>query len=158
MDGFEKLEKVGEGTYGEVYRAREKATVKIVALKSHIVDYMHKTGAHTHQLNLYAQLSFEEVCRIEKDKVAMTIESVWNEKSLDEIESNSDKVQTSIGWTMIDPKAVDISDRLEDHEKEVEHSTMQERLDRELKGLDKKLEQDTSLTDAVLNEDLANFW
>lgn len=32
-DAFEKLEKVGEGTYGKVYRAREKATGKIVALK-----------------------------------------------------------------------------------------------------------------------------
>ncbi|KAM6543483.1 hypothetical protein CsatB_007930 [Cannabis sativa] len=33
MDAFEKLEKVGEGTYGKVYRAREKVTGKIVALK-----------------------------------------------------------------------------------------------------------------------------
>lgn len=33
MAAFEKLEKVGEGTYGKVYRAREKATGKIVALK-----------------------------------------------------------------------------------------------------------------------------
>ncbi|XP_078443362.1 cyclin-dependent kinase B2-1-like [Wolffia australiana] len=33
MDLYEKLEKVGEGTYGKVYRAREKATGKIVALK-----------------------------------------------------------------------------------------------------------------------------
>ena len=33
MDAFEKLEKVGEGTYGKVYRARERATGKIVALK-----------------------------------------------------------------------------------------------------------------------------
>ncbi|KAK9164786.1 hypothetical protein Syun_005688 [Stephania yunnanensis] len=33
MDAYEKLEKVGEGTYGKVYRAREKATGKIVALK-----------------------------------------------------------------------------------------------------------------------------
>ncbi|XP_042410273.1 cell division control protein 2 homolog D-like [Zingiber officinale] len=33
MDAFEKLEKVGEGTYGKVYKAREKATGKIVALK-----------------------------------------------------------------------------------------------------------------------------
>jgi len=32
-DGSEKLEKVGEGTYGKVYRARERATGKIVALK-----------------------------------------------------------------------------------------------------------------------------
>lgn len=33
MDAYEKLEKVGEGTYGKVYRAKEKATGKIVALK-----------------------------------------------------------------------------------------------------------------------------
>ncbi|XP_057973275.1 uncharacterized protein LOC131161489 [Malania oleifera] len=33
MDAFEKLEKVGEGTYGRAYRAREKATGKIVALE-----------------------------------------------------------------------------------------------------------------------------
>lgn len=33
MEAFEKLEKVGEGTYGKVYRAREKATGLIVALK-----------------------------------------------------------------------------------------------------------------------------
>jgi serine/threonine protein kinase len=33
MEAYEKLEKVGEGTYGKVYRARERATGKIVALK-----------------------------------------------------------------------------------------------------------------------------
>ncbi|XP_065847559.1 cyclin-dependent kinase B2-2-like [Euphorbia lathyris] len=33
MEAFEKLEKVGEGTYGKVYRARERATGMVVALK-----------------------------------------------------------------------------------------------------------------------------
>ncbi|KAI3695999.1 hypothetical protein L1987_79008 [Smallanthus sonchifolius] len=33
MEAFDKLEKVGEGSYGKVYKAREKATGKIVALK-----------------------------------------------------------------------------------------------------------------------------
>ena len=33
MDAFEKLQKVGEGSYGKVYKAREKAIGKIVALK-----------------------------------------------------------------------------------------------------------------------------
>ena len=33
MEAFEKLEKVREGTYGKVYRVREGATRKIVALK-----------------------------------------------------------------------------------------------------------------------------
>ncbi|KAJ7961020.1 Protein kinase PCTAIRE [Quillaja saponaria] len=33
MDKYEKLEKVGEGTYGKVYKAKEKATGQLVALK-----------------------------------------------------------------------------------------------------------------------------
>ncbi|CAN4092835.1 unnamed protein product [Withania somnifera] len=33
MEAFEKLEKVGEGTYGKVYRARDRVTGNIVALK-----------------------------------------------------------------------------------------------------------------------------
>ncbi|KAJ7965816.1 Kinesin-like protein [Quillaja saponaria] len=38
-------------------------------------------------------------------------------------------------------KAVDISDDMEDKEKELQHSSLQEKLDRELKELDKMLEQ-----------------
>jgi cyclin-dependent kinase len=33
MDSYEKLEKVGEGTYGKVYKAKDKKTGKLVALK-----------------------------------------------------------------------------------------------------------------------------
>ena len=33
MDQYEKLEKIGEGSYGKVYRARDKTTGQIVALK-----------------------------------------------------------------------------------------------------------------------------
>ncbi|RZB69616.1 kinesin-like protein KIN-4C [Glycine soja] len=40
-----------------------------------------------------------------------------------------------------DAKSVDITDDMEDHAKEIEHSSLQEKLDRELKELDKKLEQ-----------------
>ncbi|CAG5075785.1 Similar to CDK2: Cyclin-dependent kinase 2 (Homo sapiens) [Cotesia congregata] len=33
MDNFHKIEKIGEGTYGIVYKARDKITGKMVALK-----------------------------------------------------------------------------------------------------------------------------
>eukprot|EP00191_Tetraselmis_sp_GSL018_P025001 CAMPEP_0177622190 /NCGR_PEP_ID=MMETSP0419_2-20121207/28080_1 /TAXON_ID=582737 /ORGANISM="Tetraselmis sp., Strain GSL018" /LENGTH=138 /DNA_ID=CAMNT_0019122345 /DNA_START=85 /DNA_END=497 /DNA_ORIENTATION=- len=33
MDDYEKLEKIGEGTYGKVYKARHRETGQIVALK-----------------------------------------------------------------------------------------------------------------------------
>ena len=33
MEQYEKLEKIGEGTYGKVYKARERNTGKLVALK-----------------------------------------------------------------------------------------------------------------------------
>ena len=33
MDNYEKLEKVGEGTYGKVYKARDKRSGQLVALK-----------------------------------------------------------------------------------------------------------------------------
>lgn len=38
MENYEKLEKVGEGTYGKVYKARCKKTGHIVALKKTRLD------------------------------------------------------------------------------------------------------------------------
>ncbi|KAK9698327.1 hypothetical protein RND81_08G096500 [Saponaria officinalis] len=40
-DSFEKLEKIGQGTYSSVFRAREHATGKIVALKKVRIDNYH---------------------------------------------------------------------------------------------------------------------
>ena len=38
MDNFEKLEKIGEGTYGVVYKARMKDSGRMVALKKIRLD------------------------------------------------------------------------------------------------------------------------
>ncbi|KAL1536733.1 Cyclin-dependent kinase C-2 [Salvia divinorum] len=38
VECFEKLEQIGEGTYGQVYMAREKRTGEIVALKKIRMD------------------------------------------------------------------------------------------------------------------------
>lgn len=33
MDNFERLESIGEGTYGVVYRAKDRVTKELVAIK-----------------------------------------------------------------------------------------------------------------------------
>ena len=38
MEGFEKVEKIGEGTYGIVYKAKDKSNGKTVALKKIRLD------------------------------------------------------------------------------------------------------------------------
>lgn len=38
MEGFEKVEKIGEGTYGIVYKAKDVTTGRTVALKKIRLD------------------------------------------------------------------------------------------------------------------------
>ena len=38
MENFQKIEKIGEGTYGVVYKARDKISGRLVALKKIRLD------------------------------------------------------------------------------------------------------------------------
>jgi serine/threonine protein kinase len=46
MDQYEKLEKIGEGTYGKVYKARDRRTGRLVALKKTRLE-----ASHLHSLD-----------------------------------------------------------------------------------------------------------
>ncbi|WCJ42628.1 Kinesin-like protein KIN-4C [Euphorbia peplus] len=81
--------------------------------------------------------------QVEKDKLLIKIEAARNGKSWEEIDSDKydGLLHSKIESSNPDPEAVDILEEVDDEEKELEHSSLQERLDMELKELDRKLEQ-----------------
>ena len=48
MENYEKIEKIGEGTYGKVYKAKDKTTGKLVALKKTRLE-VRRCSIHTNQ-------------------------------------------------------------------------------------------------------------
>ena len=65
MDNFEKGEKIGEGTYGVVYKARNRVTDEIVALKRIRLEQEEEGVPSTaiREISLLKELKHENIVR-----------------------------------------------------------------------------------------------
>ena len=65
MDNFEKVEKIGEGTYGVVYKARNRVTDEIVALKRIRLEQEEEGVPSTaiREISLLKELKHENIVR-----------------------------------------------------------------------------------------------
>ena len=65
MDNFEKVEKIGEGTYGVVYKARNRLTDEIVALKRIRLEQEEEGVPSTaiREISLLKELKHENIVR-----------------------------------------------------------------------------------------------
>ena len=79
VDDFEKLNRVGEGTYGVVYRARDRGTGEIVAIKR--VKMKGETGglpiSSLREIALLARLEHENVVALRHVVVGRALTSVF---------------------------------------------------------------------------------
>ena len=65
MDNFEKVEKIGEGTYGVVYKARNRTNDEIVALKRIRLEQEEEGVPSTaiREISLLKELKHENIVR-----------------------------------------------------------------------------------------------
>ena len=65
MDNFEKVEKIGEGTYGVVYKARDRRDDSVVALKRIRLDQEEEGVPSTaiREISLLKELKHENIVR-----------------------------------------------------------------------------------------------
>jgi len=65
-DKYEKLQKIGEGTYGDVYRARDKGSNKIVALKKIKLEHTEEGVPSTaiREISLLRELDDDTIVRL----------------------------------------------------------------------------------------------
>ncbi|XP_060081900.1 cyclin-dependent kinase 2-like [Ylistrum balloti] len=66
MENFQKIEKIGEGTYGVVYKARDKTTGRLVALKKIRLDAESEGVPSTaiREISLLKELDHQSVVRL----------------------------------------------------------------------------------------------
>ena len=67
VNHYEKLNRIGQGTYGTVYRGREKVTGEIVALKKVILHNEHKDGfpaTSVREVRLLQRLAHVNIVRL----------------------------------------------------------------------------------------------
>lgn len=69
MDNFEKIEKIGEGTYGVVYKARNRSTDAIVALKRIRLEQEEEGVPSTaiREISLLKELKHDNIVRCAAD-------------------------------------------------------------------------------------------
>ncbi|XP_022199786.1 cyclin-dependent kinase 10-like [Nilaparvata lugens] len=76
---FEKLNRIGEGTYGIVYRAKDTTTDKIVALKKvrmvHEVDGMPLSGLR--EISVLLRCNHENIVQLKEVVVGKSLESIF---------------------------------------------------------------------------------
>jgi len=65
-DKYEKLQKIGEGTYGDVYKARDKASNKMVALKKIKLEHTEEGVPSTaiREISLLKELNDDTIVRL----------------------------------------------------------------------------------------------
>ncbi|KAE8731288.1 P-loop containing nucleoside triphosphate hydrolases superfamily protein isoform 2 [Hibiscus syriacus] len=120
------------------YRGDGNASYDELQILKHKVSLLEASNTELQRELQERRLTSEQLAQraldaqVEKNKLVMQIESARNSKSWNEIDSNINQIRVTL------PSC---ADEIVDNEKELEHSSLQEKLDMELKELDQKLEQ-----------------
>ncbi|KAH9621896.1 hypothetical protein KSS87_019085 [Heliosperma pusillum] len=149
------------------YRGDSSVSFDELQILKHKISLLEASNAELQRELRERNINCEHLSRraldaqVEKDKLIMKIEAAKNGKSWDEIESEGDQAW-QLGFTLFDSQDDEVllskssyfadlssasddkettGDEKELEEKELEHSSLQETLDKELKELDKKLQQ-----------------
>ncbi|CAK9859869.1 unnamed protein product [Sphagnum jensenii] len=110
VDFFEKIEQIGEGTYGQVYMAREKATGEVVALKKVRMDNEKEGFPITaiREIKILKKLQHENVIKL---KEIVTSKGPEKEDQIKPGEANKFKGSIYMVFEYMDHDLTGLSDR-----------------------------------------------